>query len=237
MSGTVFEESRLPIGQVLLLIYCSVNRFSYEDAIREASMGDSQLSRNSVAHWYEISRDACVDWANARVNAGKMGGAGSVVEVDEAKIGHRKYNRGRLVDGTWVLGIIDVHTGDLRIEACPENRRDAETLLAIIGRHVEAGTTIMTDCWKSYIGLTDQGFNHLTVNHSCHFVDPDTWANTQKIESTWRGLKRRICRGGVPKEILGSHLCEYLWQRDVKRRSADPFAEMVELLKASQAYS
>jgi len=161
-----------------------------------------------------------------------MGGAGSVVEVDEAKIGHRKYNRGRLVDGTWVLGIIDVHTGDLRIEACPENRRDAETLLAIIGRHVEAGTTVMTDCWKSYTGLTAQGFNHLTVNHSCHFVDPDTWANTQKIESTWRALKRRICRGGVPKETLGSHLCEYLWQRDVKRRSADPFAEMVGLLKA-----
>ena len=86
-------------------------------------------------------------------------------------------NRGRLVEGTWVLGIIDVHTGDLRIEVCPDNRRDAETLLAIIGRHVEAGTVVMTDCWRSYNGLDDLGFQHLTVNHSCHFVDPDTWAN------------------------------------------------------------
>ena len=71
--GTAFEESRLPLGQALLLIHCSVNRFSYEDAIREARMGDSQLSRNTIAHWYKICREACVDWMGARVNDGKMG--------------------------------------------------------------------------------------------------------------------------------------------------------------------
>ncbi len=235
-SGTVFEESRLPLGQALLLIYCSANRFSYEDAIHEASLGDEKLSSHSVARWYKICREACVDWAEARVNEGKMGGAGSVIEVDKAMIGRRKHNRGRLVQGTWILGIVDVHTGDLRIEVCPDNRRDAETLLAIIGRHVEAGTTVMTDCWKSYSGLDAQGFQHLTVNHSCHFVDPDTWANTQMIESSWHALKQRICRVGVPKENLGKHLCEYLWQRDVKRRSADHFAEMIQLLKIFQAH-
>ena len=41
-----------------------------------------------------------MDWMNARVNDGKMGGAGSVVELDEAMTGRRKYNRGRLVQGT-----------------------------------------------------------------------------------------------------------------------------------------
>ena len=158
-----------------------------------------------------------------------------MVEVDEAMIGRRKGNKGRRVRGTWVLGIIDVETGDLRIDICLDNRRDAETLLAIIGRHVKAGTTVMTDCWKSYCRLDAEGFNHLTINHSCHFVDPDTWANTQKIESSWRAMKRRICRGGVPRESLGDHLCEYMWQRDVKRRGADAFAEMVQLLKVSEA--
>ena len=85
-------------------------------------MGDSELSRNTIAHWYEICREACMDWMDARVNDGKMGGPVSVVEVDEAMIGRRKYNRGRLVQGTWVLGIIDVHTGDLRLEVCSNNR-------------------------------------------------------------------------------------------------------------------
>jgi len=194
-------------------------------------MGDGELSNHTIAHWYEICREATINWMEGKVNDGKMGGAGSVVEIDEAMIGRRKYNRGRLVQGTWVLGIIDVHTNDLRIEVCPGNRRDAATLLAIIGRNVEAGTTVITDCWKSYNGLDAQGFQHLTVNHSCHFVDPDTWANTQKIESSWPALKHRICRGGVPKETLGNHLCEYLWQQDVKRRGADLFIEMIQLLK------
>jgi len=48
VSATVFEESRLLIRQALLLIYCSVNRFTYEDAIREASMDDSQLSIKAI---------------------------------------------------------------------------------------------------------------------------------------------------------------------------------------------
>lgn len=106
--GTFFEESRLPLGQSLLLIYSFANGFSYEDAIREARMGDSVLSSGTVAHWYEICREMCVEWAEARVCEGKMGGEGSVVEVDEAMIGRRKYNRGRLVQGSWVLGIINV---------------------------------------------------------------------------------------------------------------------------------
>ena len=32
-----------------------------------------------------------------------------------------------------------------------------------------------------------------------HFADPDTWANTQRIESFWRAMKHCICRDGVPK--------------------------------------
>jgi len=233
VSGTVFEESRISLGQVLLLIYCFANGFSYEDAIRESSMGESSITRQTISHWYATCREACVAWTEGRVCQGKMGGQGSVVEVDEAMIGRRKYNRGRLVPSTWVLGIIDVHTRELRIEVCPGNRRDAKTLLAIIDKHVEAGTTVMTDCWRSYENLTAEGFNHLTVNHSCHFVNPDTWANTQTIESSWRAMKRCICRGGVPKEDLGNHLCEYLWQRDVKRRGVDFFVEMIKLLKST----
>ena len=89
----------------------------------------------------------------------------------------------------------------------------------------------MSDCWPAYNELEAKGFNHLTVNHSRHFVDPDTWANTRKIELSWRALKKRICKSGVPKESLGKHLCEYLWRRDVKYRSADLFTEMVTLLK------
>ena len=35
---------------------------------------------------------------------GKLGGPRKIVEIDEAKFGKRKYSRGRLVDGSWVIG-------------------------------------------------------------------------------------------------------------------------------------
>ena len=41
----------------------------------------------------------------------KIGGPGKVVEIDEAKFGKRKYNRGRLIEGRWVLGGIERGTG------------------------------------------------------------------------------------------------------------------------------
>ena len=38
------------------------------------------------------------------LNPKKIGGPGFIVEIDEAKFGKWKYNRGRVVDGNWVLG-------------------------------------------------------------------------------------------------------------------------------------
>jgi transposase-like protein len=76
--------------------------------------------------------------------------------------------------------------GGYRLEICPGNKRDKQTLKALITKHVANESTIMTDCWKGYISLDKAGFRHLTVNHKYNFVDPDTLANTQKIKLSWR---------------------------------------------------
>ena len=153
---------------------------------------------------------------------------GEVVEVDETKVGSRKNHKGRMVDGCWVFGMVCRKTGELRLEVCPENRRDQNTLLNLIEKHVEKGTTVMSDCWKGYNNLSSNGYEHLTVNHSKNFVDPVTGAHTQQIESSWRQLKRRLCRGGVKKDDYGLHFAEYLW---LKRNKENAFLNFVAALK------
>ena len=76
-----------------------------------------------------------------------------MVEIDETKVGKRKYNRGRMVEGSWVLGMIDLGTSEvsmseIRLEICPNNDCSSSTLTKLIEKHVKKGTTIITDLWK-----------------------------------------------------------------------------------------
>lgn len=76
------------------------------------------------------------------------------MEVDECKIGRRKYERGRIVEGSWIFGmIVRGQSTDYRLEICPDNKRDATTLLKIIKKYVAPGTEIHSDCWKGYKDL------------------------------------------------------------------------------------
>jgi hypothetical protein len=86
----------------------------------------------------------------------------------------------------------------------------------------------MPDGWKGYEGLNEIGFQHLTVNHSYNYVDPETWANTQTIESSWRPLRKRLSRGGITKDKLASHLCEYMSRKEIAKNKKDPFEVMLD---------
>ncbi|KMQ82689.1 protein tssc4-like isoform x1 protein [Lasius niger] len=81
----------------------------------------------------------------------------------------------------------------------------------------------MSDCWKAYACLEDEGFEHLSVNHSLTFKDPDTGAHTNSIEGTWGAIKKMIKgkkRVKVKNEDgedmgrgLEGYLAEYIWRR------------------------
>ena len=117
----------------------------------------------------------------------------------------------------------------------PGNNRSEVTLRLLIEKHVGL-TTIVTDEWLAYRNLNDPDpvsgiyYNHETVNHSVEFVNATTGANTQRIESNWRSLKQRVCRGGIHKEYLADHLCEYLWFRRCKMLNLDPFSEFIQAI-------
>lgn len=145
----------------------------------------------------------------------QIGGPNCVVEVDEAKFGKRKFNRGRIVEGQWVLGGICRETRDAFL--VPVEDRSAATLLPIIMKHVAPGSVIYTDEWRAYAQLCDSGFTHGTVNHSLHFVDPESGVHTNTIESTWWAVKRSLPSTHTRKGHLGDHLAEFLWRRKHSR--------------------
>jgi len=60
-----------------------------------------------------------------------IGGEGIIVEIDESKLGKRKYNRGHRVKGIWVVGGVEI-TPERCMFAVIVQDRSADTLRAII---------------------------------------------------------------------------------------------------------
>ena len=90
-------------------------------------------------------------------------------------------------NGVWVFGGIERETKNCFLTSVED--RSADTLVPIIKQHVLPGTIIISDCWKAYSRLTEEGYVHQTVNHSKEFVNRETGAHINTIEST--GLESR----------------------------------------------
>ena len=87
----------------------------------------------------------------------------------------------------------------------------------------------MSDMWKAYDCLKDEGYTHLTVNHSLNFADSDTGAPTQRIENTWWRVKRSMPRTGTSKDLFESYLKEWLWRQHY---GDDPFGNIIKHIVA-----
>ena len=158
-----------------------------------------------------------------------IGGPGKVVEIDESKFGKRKYNRGKRVDGCWVFRGIERDSNPPKCFFSTVTDRSAQTLIPIIKRWILPGTTIVSDCWKSYSSLSAEGYIHETVNHSIQFRS-DTGAHTNHIESRWNTLKRFLPRFGTNKQLYQSYFAEYCIRRKYLDTAQDKFLESLRLI-------
>ncbi|XP_047518399.1 uncharacterized protein LOC125058366 isoform X1 [Pieris napi] len=237
-TGTWFEKSGLLLPRIFYLIYCFAHRKSHEEAVFDDPLRDETntcLSRATITDWYSYCREVIVIYyLETQQIKGKIGGPGKIVQIDESKFGRRKYNKGRRVEGHWVLGMIEDGSEDLRLEVCPDNVRSAEVLVPLIKKHVEVGTTIHTDCWRAYDCLAEHGYHHKKVNHS----DPDNpfvaadGTHTQRIESQWRVVKRFFYKDNYNHpQNFGDVIVEYLWRRNIMKNKKDPFIQLIEAIK------
>lgn len=207
-SGTWLSNSRLSLIQTIDLIYFWTAGESQATVRNECKLRSNKTS----VDWFRFCREICVTHL-MQLDDGIIGGENVVVEIDESKFGHRKYNVGRAVDGTWILGAVERGSNKSFFE--PVLDRSEATLIAVIKRRILPGTIILSDMWKGYANLDQEGFCHMTVNHSINFVDPETLAHTQRIECEWSVQKRFLRSIGTN---LKMHLIEYFAENIYRRK-------------------
>ena len=183
--GSFFHPSKLSITSLLQFMYLWCEDIQ-SHAIMEKQL---QWAPATVVDWKNFMRDICVE--EIIQDAEPLGGPGIIVEIDESKFGKRKYNRGRLVVGHRVFGIVERDTGRMVMLCVPD--RSAATLIPLIQHYVLPGSIVYSDEWAAYniLAHTPQ-YTHHTVNHSENFVNPTTGVHTQGIEGSWNIVKKRM---------------------------------------------
>ena len=103
----------------------------------------------------------------------------------------------------------------------PVEDRTADTLLAIIQKWILPGSIIWSDCWKAYGKMPNlpEGYKYGTVNHSTNFVNPETGACTNRIESDWRQAKQEFPAYGTVNQHYSGYFYFHLEEEEFWKRS------------------
>lgn len=195
-TGTIFEESRLPLQKWFLAIYLLT---SLKKGIPSTQMA-KYLGITQKSAWFMLQR--------IRYAAGQKGYDAplrNIVEADETYIGGKRHGtRGRGAKGKTPVAGQAERKGKVRCKAVPNVK--SSTLVSLIRENVSINATIMTDEFRSYNALAKNGYAHKKVQHGIgQYVNGDAHTNT--IEGFWSHMKRGIT--GVYLQVSRKHLQKY----------------------------
>ena len=201
--GTIFQNTKVDLQKWFLAISLVMNAKKGYSA--RALSRDIDVNKDTA--WYMFMRIR-----KALIDDGEL--LGGIVEADETFIGGKNKNRhkdkkveggqgGNGGDKTPVIGLLQ---RDGKVRAKKAADRSGKTLKSFIRANVKEGSTISTDEWKGYNGVSEK-FAHLVVNHKAgQYVVGNAHTNT--LEGFWSLFKRGIV--GQYHQISAKHLNRYV---------------------------
>jgi transposase-like protein len=198
-AGTLFHDTHKPLRVWFEAMWYVTNQKLGVSALglqRVLGLG----SYHTAWNWLHKLRRAMV-----RPGRDRLAG---VVEVDEIFIGgERPGKRGRGAAGK-TLVVLAVQETDRRIGRVRMRRvADAagESLEPAVWEMVEPGSTVRTDGWRGYNGLTELGYQHVVARK-----DPDLGDNVLPLVNRVASLLKRWLLGTHQGAVRHSHLDYYL---------------------------
>ena len=200
-AGTIFQDRRIPlrlIFQAMWYIVCQKQGVSALGLQGILGLG----SYRTVWSWLHKLRTAMV-----RPGRDLLSGT---VEVDETLVGGERHGkRGRGAEGKELV-LVAVEDNDkngmgrIRLKHIPD--ATGATLEKAVDELIAPGSTVRTDGWRGYNGLSKKGFHHVVINHAEQEPGEDSTPLVHRIAS----LLKRWLLGTHQGAQHFSHLHYYL---------------------------
>ncbi len=198
-AGTLFNDTRKPLRLWFEALWYVVNQKSGVSALglqRVLGLG----SYHTAWNWLHKLRRAMI-----RPGRDRLSGQ---IEVDEVFIGGvRPGKRGRGAAGKTlvVIAVEEAEKGIGRIRLHQVADAAGESLEPAVWDMVEPGSTVRTDGWRGYNGLTELGYKHVVVRKN-----PELGANLLPLANRIASLLKRWLLGTHQGAVEHSHLEYYL---------------------------
>ena len=151
----VLQGCKLNLQQQTMLLYL----YAIDIPIYQAQKMLPEIAHSMLVRYYKSLRSTISNAGASMILGGTVDGATNIVEIDESMFGKkRKYNRGKPTKRFWVFGMVERHTRKSHFQ-CVE-KRDRDTLIPIIAKHVAPGTVIHHDDWGAYTHLEREGYSN-----------------------------------------------------------------------------
>ena len=204
-TGTIFQDSKLPLQKWFIALFLFS---SHKRGLSSYQLAKDLGVKQSTAYFI-LQR-----LRNAFEHPEHQNKLQGIIQIDEAYVGGRninrhkdkkiKYNTDReFPDKTPVIGLIS-DTGTVRCFVTDNVRK--VTVQPIVYHVVREDSTIVTDEWMAYNGLSNK-YWHESVDHSKKQYLNDSGFTTNKIENYWSVLKRTL--GGTYIKVSREYLQRY----------------------------
>ncbi len=213
-AGTVFEGTRKPL-RLWFIAAWEITSHKYGTNAVHLGRVLGLKSYKTAWSWLHKLRRAMV-----RPDRDRLLG---VVEVDETYVGgpeegtSGRHTEKRAIVAVAVEVVDEKRLGRLRLRRVAEV--SAEALEPFVTDTVEPGSSVLTDGWGGYTGLSARGYDHLVINQSAspdpaHVLMP----GVHRIAALLKRWLLGTHQGAVSREHLNYYLDEYTFR--FNRRSS-----------------